>query len=429
MRASLIAIVVITVGLTLGIAYGLLRVGSLEDHEVNAIQRTTLAEAEPLSASRGPGVTLARAELERDHAVEFEVCAGEPMTPERWEGALSLRVVRQAGEVMTESPMSAEVLSHVRRNDAAGCLTLGSGVLEHTGEYEVEARWDAPPAALMDVPIVVRMVGRHPLAASDLGQVVATWALAFALLVALAVWRRLGVLDPAPVSDAEWDEAAEAASPLRKLAEVPDWARGIAGVVLLGLVFFGLGYVQVGAAGGAALMVGIAILEVVVAIVLIGGPSIAERFERLALARPTYWYAAFPVAVASGLALYFLATWSTHLVPSTGVSSVQRLVSWPSGMLSFAVPAVIVPIAEEWFFRGFIYGAFEKRSRVLAFVLAWGLFVLAHVPQTFGQWGALVAIAVASLGFTMLRAFSGSTLVSAMAHVVYNGVLAIGAIL
>jgi membrane protease YdiL (CAAX protease family) len=113
------------------------------------------------------------------------------------------------------------------------------------------------------------------------------------------------------------------------------------------------------------------------------------------------------------------------IVPATGESAVQSFVRFPSGLLSFAALAVVAPLAEEIFFRGFVYGVLEQKSRVLAFLGAWLLFVVAHAPQTWGQWGALVAIAITSLVLTSLRAASRSTLVPALAHLAYNGLLAL----
>ena len=40
--------------------------------------------------------------------------------------------------------------------------------------------------------------------------------------------------------------------------------------------------------------------------------------------------------------------------------------------------------------------------------------MIAHAPQTWGQWGALVAISVTGLGLTTVRAISRSTSASAM---------------
>ena len=50
--------------------------------------------------------------------------------------------------------------------------------------------------------------------------------------------------------------------------------------------------------------------------------------------------------------------------------------------------------------------------------------MVVHLPQTWGNWGGLSAICVAGLGFTTLRATFRSTPVSALAHLVYNALLA-----
>jgi len=41
-------------------------------------------------------------------------------------------------------------------------------------------------------------------------------------------------------------------------------------------------------------------------------------------------------------------------------------ISWPSERLALALVAVVVPVIEEVFFRGFVYGAIERRSGELA---------------------------------------------------------------
>jgi len=205
--------------------------------------------------------------------------------------------------------------------------------------------------------------------------------------------------------------------------------------VLLGLlgmlvVFVGIGFVASGAAAGLATGVGLGVWEVVLGLLLIGGASLGVRLDACGLVRPRkWWWAAFPGAVVAGIGLMALAQLATLLVPSTSTSNVQLFVSWPSGMLSFAALAVAAPLAEEAFFRGFIYGALEKYSTVLAFLAAWLLFVAFHGSQTWGQWGALVGIGITGLGLTGLRAVSGSALVPATAHLTYNGLLAIQAFL
>lgn len=408
------------------VAAAAMRIDHLETHEVHSLVRTSFEEAEALEDDTG--VVLSTVALERDHVVGFELCAEDPMLPERWQDALSVAVARpSSGEIMTESELTAEVLGLVRRNDAAGCLRIGSGTIAVSGDYTVEARWNERPAELNTIPLLVRVLGRHPLGTMDVLFVLLTWLGGVIMVIALLA-RPLVAQGPANIDDAarEWEEANAKPGPL---AKVPDEALAVIGVVLMAVLFWLFGKVRVGAAGGTALMFGIAALEIGIAFLLARGRGLVGRLDFLGLRRPKRWWAHMPIALVGGVVLWLAATTATRLVPSTGVSTVEMLVSWPSGMLSFAVPAVIVPVAEEVFFRGFVYGALERRSRALAFAGAWLLFVIAHVPQTFGQWGALVAITVAGLGFTTLRAVSRSTLTSSLAHLVYNGLLAFLAIL
>jgi membrane protease YdiL (CAAX protease family) len=109
------------------------------------------------------------------------------------------------------------------------------------------------------------------------------------------------------------------------------------------------------------------------------------------------------------------------------------MVRFPSGMLSFAALAVAAPIAEEVFFRGLVYATLRGRGgwfrELWAISGSWVFFALGHLPQDWGNWGGLVAVLVAGLGFTMLRSLAGSTLVSCLAHLVYNGLLVLGELL
>ena len=51
---------------------------------------------------------------------------------------------------------------------------------------------------------------------------------------------------------------------------------------------------------------------------------------------------------------------------------------------------------------GALAGDGSRLRSVIAFLGAWLLFVIAHLPQTWGSWGGLLAIGVAGLGFTTL---------------------------
>lgn len=154
------------------------------------------------------------------------------------------------------------------------------------------------------------------------------------------------------------------------------------------------------------------------------GDSVLHR------ARP---YLLLVLAPIAGLALYRVAGLALSIVPSTGQAPIEAFVSWPSGMLSFAALAVTAPIAEEIFFRGLVYGVLRGDGAGLrslyAFAGSWIVFAVVHLPQTWGSWGGLLAIAIAALGFTALRAASGSVVVPAVAHLVYNGLLSAQALL
>jgi membrane protease YdiL (CAAX protease family) len=130
-----------------------------------------------------------------------------------------------------------------------------------------------------------------------------------------------------------------------------------------------------------------------------------------------------------GFVLRGFALWALSNVEATGEAPIEAFVAWPSGLLSFGTLAVVAPVAEEVFFRGFVFGAIDDGRwggrRALAFLLAWSLFALAHLQQVWGNWGGLLAVTTAGLVFTSLRALSGSTLVPALAHLVYNALLSV----
>ncbi len=87
--------------------------------------------------------------------------------------------------------------------------------------------------------------------------------------------------------------------------------------------------------------------------------------------------------------------------------------------------AVLVPLAEETFFRGAVFGALRRSGRsgfVAALVTGLG-FTLSHFDQRL--WLA-IAFMACILGF--VRATSGSLLPGLALHVGFNGLAAIGAV-
>jgi membrane protease YdiL (CAAX protease family) len=86
---------------------------------------------------------------------------------------------------------------------------------------------------------------------------------------------------------------------------------------------------------------------------------------------------------------------------------------------------VLLPVAEEVFFRGYLYRAALRLGAAAAFVITVVLFVALHAQQSWGNWGGLVAIALTGTALTGLRALSGSVLVPALAHLLYNFALSV----
>ncbi len=385
------------------VAFGMVRAGQLEDLEVDYGHRATLR-----SDAVGTEAVLGQVSLHAGTQAQFEVCAGDPMLPGRWAGTMELQL-RLDGEVGLSTALDEETLSRVRRNETSGCLRLGSGPVLSDGEYAVVAVFDELPEAIADVPFRTRIVARRELEDVDLMVVVSIWLGSILVVIFVAARARA-------------ETAQEGAS-----SKLPAWASVAIGLLSMVGLFFGIGFVGRGAAIGLGAGVSLAVGEVALALALIGGASLAARADRCALVRPRRWWLWFPGAGLAGVGLMVVAQLATRLVPSTSTSSVELFVSWPSGMLSFSALAVAAPLAEEIFFRGFIFGALKKYGTLFAFLGAWLIFVAFHGSQTWGQWGALVGIAVTGLGLTGIRAVSGSALVAATAHLVYNGLLAVQA--
>ncbi|MBX7194958.1 MAG: CPBP family intramembrane metalloprotease, partial [Sandaracinaceae bacterium] len=281
-----------------------------------------------------------------------------------------------------------------------------------------------------DTRVRGRILARHPLGPAERNGVLAILALSMLLVVVLAL------RTPTPTRPGRGPRGARA---LRARAKRAHRRRPVASS--LALVAIGTALVVVagfttpfvlpgGSTYGLVAGLTLALVEVLLAWLLLGGSA-----ARLELVRPNATWKTvlfFAAAPFVGLALRSFAFWSLSHVEATGEAPIEAFVSWPSGLLSFGALAVIAPIAEEVFFRGFVFGAIDDERwgarRALAFAFAWGLFAIAHLQQAWGNWGGLLAVTAAGFGFTLLRALSGSTLVSALAHLVYNALLSISAL-
>jgi membrane protease YdiL (CAAX protease family) len=126
------------------------------------------------------------------------------------------------------------------------------------------------------------------------------------------------------------------------------------------------------------------------------------------------------LAVAAVPLLVSAARLSMRIVPSTEVAPIQHFIAWPSGMLSAALLGVLLPLGEELFFRGYLFGAWLRFGRACAFASSVVAFGLMHLAQSWGNWGGLLAICLTGAVLSGLRLLTGSACLPAISHVAYN---------
>jgi membrane protease YdiL (CAAX protease family) len=199
--------------------------------------------------------------------------------------------------------------------------------------------------------------------------------------------------------------------------------QALAPLAALALLFAAIQVPTSGATATLCKGIGLVLLQVLVALGL--ASTSQQRRVALALLPPRGILRSCGLALVSAALLVASAKLSLRLVPATGEAPIQSFIAWPSGMLCFAVLGVVLPLGEELFFRGYLYGAALALGRVAAFALALLAFVALHAQQSWGNWGGLAAIAVTGAVLTTLRASTGSTLIPAIAHVLYNFALSV----
>ena len=387
---------------------GWIRIRGLEDGERELSSDWISLDA----ASGAPGSTVVSARL-MNVAFHFgesalvEVCAQDKFHTPGWSSGVELVVWEPGRELLVvRTPLTRDLLASIRPGDHMACLVVGDGLVPASGIYALDAVWPErpPPPSVRSVLLRGRALARSALGPLDLAPLGISW------LCTLAVVWTLG-LKARPRPDA---------SPAR-------WVKMIVGVGLLWSVQALLSLVMfTGASGAMTRGLIFHVSAAVIAVALIGG----QRAESLGLVAPRQPAVGLLIAIpAMGIVLAALAKLAVHWVPSTGEAPVQAFVSWPSGLMSFALLATVAPVSEELFFRGFIYGSLERVHPSVAFAAASLLFVAAHAPQVWGNWGGLVGVAGVGIFLTALRAWTGSTTTSMIVHLVYNGTLAASAVL
>lgn len=400
-----VAVVLVVAGLALGVA----RVSALESAELEHV-----SEPVTLSPTDGePHREITRVRLDAGEDVTFEVCAPEPFS-EAWTGALEIAVWDPATqELLTRTALDADRLGRAHPVGVGECVVVAQGNdLAASGEIALEAVWAGRqlPPEVTRVPLRGHVVAHRPIAPDDRWPV---WgALCGAVLGVLGVagWR--GRAPAAP---------PETAGPLRDAGR-GSLARVGAGLLVLAVASVAAGFAPLyGSTAGLSRGLLLAAVQIVAAVALVSAHG-ESRAHALGIAPPSRWWA-LALAPVVGVALWALGGLLVRWVPSTGTAPIESFVEWPSGTLAVALVAVVVPVAEELFFRGFVYGTIERSHGArAAFAASVLLFAAAHLPQVWNAWGAFSAILLTGLVLTALRARTSSVLVPALAHLAYNGV-------
>jgi uncharacterized protein len=394
---------------------------------------------------------LAELSLRRGERALFEVCWQGEVAPADFGEGLELVVLEQqpALRLMLRIALDRERLATLARDPHAACLRLGEGLVERSARYSVDAVWPAspPPARLRALPLQVRILARTPLTAFDRASV-----LALALVVLLGLWtalvgkplpplRLFRRPTPCPESAAPSPEGAPhgpesrpaptagSGGPEAHALPRDGAARRVGWAVFAVALLAGAAELPAsGAASGWLKGIGLAALQVGLALALSGGERPYGRTEALALQPAPRPARAMATAVLTAALLVVAAELALHWVPATSRAPIQSFVRWPSGLLCLAQLGVLLPLGEELFFRGYLYGRALAFGRTLAFAITAAAFVALHLRQSWGNWGGVVAVAVTGVLLTALRARTGSALVPAIAHVIYNVTLGAAAL-
>jgi membrane protease YdiL (CAAX protease family) len=341
------------------------------------------------------------------HAL-FELCAQNGLRAEDFAGAFELAIVQvEADQLMLRVPLDLNHLERVRRDSSGGCLLLGSGPIEKTASYKVEAVWpDAPPsAAAFDTPLRLRVLARPTLRTSDFYLVLSLGCAVCALLLA-------------------WLLRAGRPTPSRLVESSPSVASSSAIDGALALLATACVYSLTQVSSPSALSTLGKGLFLLAAQLGLGALFSMRRQHGIAHALGTWSARSVVLGVSAGFGAWPLLVVTARLalrwMPSSGEAPIQTFISWPSGMLCTALLGVILPVGEELFFRGYLYGAFLAWGRAFAALLSIVLFGLLHAEQSWGNWGGLFAVFAAGAVLCAVRVVSDSSLVSALTHVAYN---------
>jgi hypothetical protein len=367
---------------------------------------------------------IAEVDLRQGQSVQVELCSDRPLRKRVWAGRAAAEVrYLPGGATVQRTELDRRIWTKTFEAGTGTCIVVARAQeLPDGGRFAIELRWDRslyPEQG--DMPAFrARVQAWSPLTRTDHLPVLASLlGVLLALVVPLMPGR--GPPHAGPLDDGTSVPSGRSRSAVLRLLTGLSLLLSV-GVVLALMPWRGSSFGMVRGFALAGIQVGAALLLVRPAPV--GRTRMQRVFAGLGLRAPVRpsWVLVLSPAVA--VALRAAGDWIAARIPDEGTAPVQALVSMPSGTLAYATVAVLVPFAEELFFRGFVYGTAVRRfGPVSAFVLAAALFSLAHVPQLWGAWGPLASVTLTGIVLTSLRAWSGSVLLPTFTHVAHNAVI------
>ncbi|MFA5087904.1 MAG: CPBP family glutamic-type intramembrane protease [Candidatus Omnitrophota bacterium] len=133
------------------------------------------------------------------------------------------------------------------------------------------------------------------------------------------------------------------------------------------------------------------------------------------------------VFAALGLGLIFaylssLVIYSRPVQPETPLGDILGNATSASLFFVFMLLALLMaPLCEELIFRGyFFHVARETKGQRFAVYFISFIFALLHVGQYWGDWLAIMMVAVFGVVLTLMRVWAGTTVASILTHYVYN---------
>lgn len=399
--------------IVVGWAVSLYAIGSMESHESDAY-------GEPRELGGLAAIEhhqMVSAPVYEGQNVIFEACADDGFETPAWD-SMTFEVWYLDEHDRVSAHPFAELREHVRSNRFGdACVTVSQ-----RSEFGVSGELALGIAQLEPALAEVRAYGR-----------IAAWA-PLGMLGRSGLWLILlgtigfvvGLAWP-PKADPIASELADDDEPAR-------WSRVAAGLVLIVMAILGSALFRgrmLGALGGVLIAaVEIAAAWFLVAAVYDEAVGVPNRRIALGMVRPRRGVWLLALAPVVGIVVWFAGRLLMLVVPSTGVSPVETFVSFPSGALAMGSIAVFVPVAEEIFFRGFLYGTVERlRGANVATLITIVLFALVHLPQQWGAWGAFIAVSFTGVVLTLLRRYTGSTLLTALAHLAHNAFITMWALM